>query len=89
MRFIITLLSIYLIWQVVKFLFKIAFRYWLRKNGNRFFYYSSSNGPNPFRGHQQGKEGDIRVENPETFSSGSKKQSDRNLGEYVDFEEVK
>jgi hypothetical protein len=88
MRFIITLLCIYLIWQVVKFLFKIAFRYWLMKNGGKAFFYSGRFGPDAY-GYEKRKEGEIRVENPENSRPKTDKKSSQNLGEYVDFEEVK
>jgi hypothetical protein len=88
MRFILTLLTIYFIWQVVKFLFKIGLRYWLKKNGAKAFYYSGGFGQNPFQ-DQNRKEGEVRVETPASSNQKSDKKTTQNLGEYVDFEEVK
>jgi hypothetical protein len=91
MRFLLTLLTLYFIWLVVKFLFKLAFRYWLKKNAGKAFFYSGGfGGQNPFSHAQNpyGPGSEIRVENPGT-SSKSKKKSQEQLGEYVDFEELK
>jgi hypothetical protein len=89
MRFILTVLTIYLIWQVVKFLFKIAFRYWLKKNAGKTFFYSGGFGSGRSYGYDSRKEGEIRVETTENHKTESGKNPNRNLGEYVDFEEVK
>jgi len=86
MRFLSYLLFIYLIWQVVKFVFKIAFRYWLKKNGGKGFYYSGGFGGQA----SQRPEGEIRVESfGQTKSQGPIKPGTKDLGEYVDYEEVK
>ena len=89
MRFITTLLLIYLIWQVVKWVFRIAFRYWIRKNAGKAFYYSSAGGFGGYQPPPQGRpEGEIRIDSvPQPKTKGSPGQQD--LGEYVDFEEVR
>ncbi len=87
MRFISTLIIFYLIWQVVKFIFKIAFRYWLKKNAGKTFQYSGGFGGGGFQ--QPRPEGDIKVEsfgNPQAKPPG---KTTKDLGEYVDYEEVK
>jgi len=87
MRFISTLIIIYLIWQVVKFVFKIAFAYWLKKNGGKAFYYSGGFGGN--RPPTDRQEGEIRVESTGSQTKKSSGASPKDLGEYVDYEEVK
>ena len=87
MRFIYIILIIYLIWQVVKFVFKIWFRFWIKKNGGKGFQYSAGFGG---QGNQESrKEGEIRVD---TFGKTKPEKSaptTKDLGEYVDYEEVK
>jgi hypothetical protein len=87
MRFISTLLIIYLIWQVIKFVFKLWLRYWIKKNAGKGFQYSAGFGG---AGQQAPRpEGEIRVD---TFSQPKTQQSKpsiEDLGEYVDYEEVK
>jgi hypothetical protein len=87
MRFISTLLIIYLIWQVVKFVFKIAFRYWLKKNGGKAFYYSGGFGQPGAR--EPRPEGEIRVDTFGPSKSSNPSPGTKDLGEYVDYEEVK
>jgi len=87
MRFISTIIIIYLIWQVVKFIFKIAFRYWIKKNAGKAFQYSAGFGGN---GQKQSRpEGDIKVESFGNAHSKSSRKNSKDLGEYVDYEEVK
>jgi hypothetical protein len=87
MRFISTLIIIYLIWQVFKFVFKIVFRYWLKKNVGKAFQYSAGFGGN---GYQQPRpEGDIKVDSFGNAQSKQSGKSSKDLGEYVDYEEVK
>ena len=87
MRFISTLIIIYLIWQVVKFIFKIALRYWIKKNAGKAFQYSAGFGGNSQR--QTRPEGDIKVDSFGNSQSKSTGKSSGDLGEYVDYEEVK
>ena len=84
-RFLLYLFFFYAIWQVIKFVFRLAFQYWLKKNAGKAFYYQGNFGT----GTRQSSDrpvGDIRVEPAEKPSS---KPADRaNEGEYIDFEEV-
>lgn len=87
MRFITTLLIIYLIWQVVKIVFRFALRYWIRKNAGKAFYYSSGFGGYP-PPSQNRPEGEIRIDSvPQGKPKGHPDSKD--LGEYVDYEEVR
>lgn len=88
MRFILTLFLIYIFWQIFKVVFRLAFRYWLRKNGGQFYYHSS--GPGGYSGQSyRGNPGEIHVDTP--YQSGTKKsrKTDHQVGEYIEFEEVK
>jgi len=87
MRFFSTLIIIYLIWQVVKFIFKIAIRYYIKKNGGKTFRYSGGFGGNP---QQNAKpEGEISVKSFGNQGRKAEGSTLKDLGEYVDFEEVK
>jgi len=87
MRFISTLIIIYLIWQVVKFIFKIALRYWIKKNAGKGFQYSGGFGGNA---HQPPRpEGEIKVDSFGSTQNKSNGKSSKDLGEYVDYEDVK
>ena len=88
LRFFFWLFFFYALWQLVKLVFKVLLRYWLRKNGNRVFYWSSGGGnaqptPRP--------EGEIRVDSfgPARPGKGGRNTGGHGPGEYVDYEEVK
>ena len=84
MRFISTLIIFYLIWQVVKFIIKIAFRYWLKKNAGKAFQFTNSTG------YQQPRpEGEIKVDSFENRQAKPQTKNKSDLGEYVDYEEIK
>lgn len=85
MRFIGTIILIYFIWQFLKIVFGWALRYWIRKNGGRFFYYS--NFPGGSERPDQRSEGEIRIDNVGGRPQQTKKPSEE--GDYVDYEEVK
>jgi|GEM_PF-5184341 hypothetical protein len=84
-RFLLYLFFFYALWQLIKFVFRIAFQYWIKKNAGKAFYYQGN-----FGGRAGGNEnrpvGDIRVESTGKGSSSSVRKGDE--GEYVDFEEV-
>jgi hypothetical protein len=82
MRFLTTLFIIYLSWQVLKFVFKLLFRYWLKKNQGKAFHYSGHFG-NQTKAEQ---EGEIKVH---TFTQPKDKKNLDDVGEYVDYEEIK
>jgi len=85
MRFILTLLLIYAAWQLLKFVFRFALLYWVKKNAGKAFQFNGQFGSADFNQNQR-KEGEIRVE-----SSGNSKKPGRSSGdegEYVEFEEV-
>lgn len=89
MRFLAWIFFIYAFWQLFKLVFRFALRYWIKKNAGKTFQWSSSYG---YGGPQAGRpEGDIRVEpnGGQTDARRSRSTDTRNLGEYVDFEEVK
>ena len=84
-RFLLYLFFFYAIWQVIKFVFRTAFHYWLKKNAGKAFYYQGNAGRNPHADTMR-PVGEIRVEspgNPAARTSGRKDE-----GEYIDFEEV-
>lgn len=83
MRFITTLLLIYIAWRLLAWIAGIAFRYWFRKNAGKVFTYSGGFGQN----HKPRPEGEIRVEHTGNQTIQPKIRPDD--GEYVDFEEVK
>ena len=86
MRFITTLILIYLCWQLFKWLAKIAIRYWVVKNGGKPFVYTSGFGQ---AANPRQPTGDVKVD---SFGQNNRKpagSSTAGLGEYVDFEEVK
>lgn len=88
LRFIFWLFFFYAIWQLVKLVFKVLLRYWLRKNGSKVFYWASGGqGSQP----PPRPEGEIRVDSfgPGRSGKGGPGKDSRDLGEYVDFEEVK
>ena len=76
----------FLIWQVIKWATKLYLRYWVKKNGGRAFYYSTFSGQSA---HNQRPVGDIKVEQTGSGNTSRSRGSTEQLGEYVDFEEVK
>lgn len=87
MGFIRTLLIIFLVWQVFKWAAKWYLRYLVKKNGGKGFFYTSQSYGQP-QGNQRST-GDIKVE---SFARPAADRSKANLdqvGDYVDFEEVK
>lgn len=87
MRFISTLIIIYSIWLLIKWLAKLAIRYWIVKNGGKGFQYTSGFGGQ--RTQTQYQDGEIKVESFGSKSQKSESNSSSQLGEYVDYEEVK
>jgi len=83
MRFITTLILIYLCWRLLAWIAGIAFRYWIRKNAGKVFTYSGGFGQK----EASRPEGEIRVEQTGNPSPQPKIRPDD--GEYVDYEEVK
>lgn len=84
-RILINLLFIYAAWQVIKFVFRVALAYWIRKNAGKAFQFQGRSGwgaEEPRR-----PEGDIRVES--AGNPGRKRPSDSGEGEYIDFEEIR
>ena len=85
LRILINLLFIYALWQLIKFVFRIALAYWIRKNAGKAFHHQGNFGRG-FQGEPQRPVGDIRVENP---AQQRKDRTDKSSeGEYVDFEEI-
>ena len=83
MGFIRTLLIIFLVWQAFKWIVKLYLRYLVKKNGGTGFFYTSQSTGN------QRPNGDIKVD---SFGQPTPDRSKANLdqvGDYVDFEEVK
>lgn len=85
LRILINLLVIYAIWQVIKFIFRVALAYWIRKNAGKAFQFQGQFGRG-FHREEERPVGDIRVENSGQSRKGRSKDSLE--GEYVDFEEV-
>jgi len=84
-RFLIYLFFFYAFWQLIKFVFRIAFHYWLKKNAGKAFHYQGNFGGGSGRNENR-PVGDIRVESSGNASSRTFRKGDE--GEYVDFEEV-
>jgi hypothetical protein len=84
-RFLLYLFFFYALWQLIKFVFRIAFQYWLKKNAGKAFYYQGNFGNGSGRTEDR-PVGDIRVDSGGNTNSSSFKKGDE--GEYVDFEEV-
>ena len=84
-RFLFYLLFFYAIWQLIKFVFRIALQYWLKKNAGKAFYYQGNFGGKR-EDYTERPVGEIRVESMGKKQSGSARKNDD--GEYVDFEEV-
>lgn len=84
-RLIINLLVIYALWQIIKFVFRLALQYWIRKNVGKTFHFEGQFGRRDSR--EERPVGDIRVEN---LNPGQPKNQNRHddKGEYIDFEEV-
>ena len=87
MGFFRTLLIIYLVWQAFKWIAKLYLRYLVKKNGGKGFFYSSQTSSQG-SGYQRSK-GDVKVD---SFGRPAPERNKANLdqvGDYVDFEEVK
>ena len=91
MEFLKTVLIILLVYFALKFLIKLAWpyivNYMTKKAGEKL---AKSFGQNPFENMQnqkaaQKKEGEVTIERP----AATARKSNKNVGEYVDFEEVK
>ncbi len=85
-RILINLLLIYAAWQLIKFIFRIALVYWLKRNAGKMFQFNGKFG-HGFNKEPQRPVGDIRVEN--AGSSRGRQSPDLSKGEYIDFEEIK
>lgn len=84
-RLIINLLVIYAIWQIIKFVFRIALQYYIRKNVGKTFHFEGQFGA---RGRREERPvGDIRVESSNPQRNKNQNRSD-DMGEYIDYEEV-
>ncbi len=86
LRLLINLFFIYALWQLIKFVFRIALQYWIRKNAGKAFHYQG-NFRGGFRQDENRPVGDIRVESKGN-GGGNKNNRPSEDGEYVDFEEV-
>ena len=70
-RFLLTLLVFYALWQIVKFLFRIWLANWVRKNAGKGFQFQGQFGGKDFQREEERPVGDIRIDNPGKRSQSS------------------
>lgn len=80
---LITFLFIVLFGYLLRFLVPFLLKWYVKRMQKRYGFTDSG------RQQRQGREGEVRIDPSATKAAGKKKKVAKNVGDYVDFEEVR